>query len=171
MKKEDKLLPNIIKKRKEKRSVELFDKKNPKVKKLNIETPNPSEAQELTDIKDYKERAKRLALKQDLSATATDAAKRGDVKTLKKINKIAKKFNIGKAAKKVGKKLLGAVPFVGGLASAIATKDASAAIPGDISATGPGKGTPSSVIENPDSTPAQRKAAIKELLKKRAKGN
>lgn len=52
-------------------------------------------------------------------------------------------------AKAVGKKLLGAIPVIGGIAQAIASQDASAAIPGlDAESLGPAKGTLDYKIEN-----------------------
>jgi hypothetical protein len=51
---------------------------------------------------------------------------RGD--DLQKLN-IGKSINLGKTGKLIGKKVLGAVPLIGGIASALESGDASAAIP------------------------------------------
>jgi len=83
---------------------------------------------------------------------------------------VVKKFIRGKAVKKVGKKLLGAIPFVGGAISALASGDASAAIPliGDSDDLGPKKGTAGHTIENPSASKKKRNAARK-ILAARAK--
>jgi hypothetical protein len=64
-------------------------------------------------------------------------------------NDFVKKIADLRAAKMMGKKVLGAVPVLGGLASAAMSGDASAAVPGlDQESLGPAPGSLDSRIEN-----------------------
>lgn len=72
-----------------------------------------------------------------------------------------------RAAKMVGKKVLGAVPVIGGLANAVMSGDASAAVPGLDSAEslGPAPGSLDSRIENGTLTDEDKKQLRMEALK------
>ena len=74
-------------------------------------------------------------------------------------------------AKKIGKKLLSSIPFVGGAVSAMQSGDASAAIPvlGDSDDTGPKKGSLDSKIEDPSVPMEERKKAFEALKKRHSK--
>lgn len=83
---------------------------------------------------------------------------------------VAKKRLLNKLSKGAGrfaKAGLKSLPLVGGIAAAIQSNDASAAVPllDQADSLGPGKGTPSSIIEDPTVSPEERKRAI-ELLRK-----
>lgn len=85
-----------------------------------------------TDIKDFSKRMKDLSMKQDLKATMRDAISRGDDDMIRKLQKI------GKGLSKGASKGLKAFPLIGGVLGAIASGDASAAIPvlGDVEGAG-----------------------------------
>jgi len=87
---------------------------------------------------------------------------------MKKVSKLGK---LGKVAGKFGKAGLKSIPLLGGIATALATKDASAAIPilNEADDLGPVAGSPSSVLEDPNASLEARKRAI-ELLKMKTRG-
>lgn len=86
---------------------------------------------------------------------------------------IAKKRALLKAAKKgIGKFAktgMKSLPLVGGLAAALMSDDASAAVPvlGDVEPVGPKEGSPSSVIEDMSADPIERLKAIRALQKRK----
>ena len=154
--------------------------KNPKVrldesdkgKAGNSLKAHLNERDELPDRKLVRDHVKGKAPKKDTSVLASklDLTKRKNKAVKDLAAKTAAKKALKKGAKKVGKKLLSSIPLIGGIASAIASKDASAAIPiiGDIaSMDGPKKGTPGHDIENPDISRKARRAAIDKLKKKK----
>jgi len=69
--------------------------------------------------------------------------------------------------KKVGSKALKSIPIIGGIASAISSNDASAAIPvlGDSESTGPAKGSRDAKFENPNTSDKDREQMYKESIK------
>jgi hypothetical protein len=73
-----------------------------------------------------------------------------------------------KAIQRVAKRGLKAVPLIGGIASALESRDVSAAVPilGDAEELGPRQGSPESIIEDPNATEEMRREAI-EMLRKR----
>ena len=83
----------------------------------------------------------------------------------------AKKKLAKKVAAKVGRKFVKGLPVVGGVVSAIASKDVSAAIPvlGSAEKLGPKKGSLGHTIENPSASKAERAAATKKLLERNNK--
>lgn len=102
--------------------------------------------------------AKTIASKLGEGAQESRLARTAAVETAETVgSKLAKK-GTKKAASTVGKKLLSAIPFVGGLAAALATGDAEAAIPDEIRSTptGPRAGTLEAALESGARlTPAQ----------------
>jgi hypothetical protein len=81
---------------------------------------------------------------------------------------IAKKRALAKAAKMGGKRVLSALPLVGGLAAAMATGDASAAVPvlGDADPLGPQAGSLEAAVQDPSLSREQRMKALQELMKR-----
>lgn len=94
-------------------------------------------------------------------AMQSDAAKR-----------LAKSGAGSAVAKKIGKRLLSAVPLVGGIASALSSGDASAALPEGLQSesAGPERGSPEDKMEDPKTSPEQRKK-LEEIIRKRSKKN
>ena len=84
-----------------------------------------------------------------------------------------KEFTESIAKKRALRKIMGrgmkALPLVGGLASALSSGEASAAIPvlGEADDLGPEAGSPSAVIEDPNSTIEERMRAIQMLRGRR----
>lgn len=77
---------------------------------------------------------------------------------------------LSKVLKKAGRATKG-IPIVGssvGLLAALASGDASAAVPvlGDVEGVGPEKGSPSAIIEDPTASPEDKKKAIEALRNK-----
>jgi hypothetical protein len=157
-----------------------------------IDTRDMSKLKPITDFKADKKMisqfgAKKEILKRadDLVATAESAAKKGNKKlilstakaataagdksTLKRIMSIARK---GGLMKKIGKKAASIIPFastVAGVASAISSGDASAAIPDEIRPTdaGPKKGTLQHKMESGSRlTPEERKTLMNRIMDK-----
>jgi len=105
------------------------------------------EAQDLISGKDFTSKINDIKLKGDLKATMEDAIKRGDHTMMNKLKQVATKFskNAGKGLK--------SIPILGsaiGLASAIGSDDASAAIPilDSAESLGPQKGSLDYRLEN-----------------------
>lgn len=82
--------------------------------------------------------------------------------------KIAAKRAALKALKGAGKAGLKSIPLIGGVASALSSGDASAAVPvlGDVESLGPEKGSPESIIEDPSASDEERRWAIEQLRNK-----
>jgi hypothetical protein len=110
-----------------------------------------SEAIEETGQKLAEHRAKREALRQ-LSGKAPGASKA-----------------LTGVLSKLGKRGLKSIPFLGAVANAVMSDDASAAIPllGEAEDVGPTKGSIDSIIEDPSASPEQRKTALEEYRRKR----
>ena len=118
--------------------------------------------------KDYAKKKKRSDIARSI---AEDLRKQREIKEIdtpkrRPVADISKRIK-----KKLSKKILKSVPVIGGILSAIKSKDASAAVPvlGDVEKLGPRKGTPGSIIEDPSKSAKERKAAIKKILKKKEK--
>lgn len=75
---------------------------------------------------------------------------------------------VGRPMGKIAKKGVKALPFVGPLAVALASQDASAAVPilGDADPLGPQAGSLEASIEDPTVSREQRKRALQELMKR-----
>lgn len=87
---------------------------------------------------------------------------------------LAKKRALNKLMKKGlagGAKMLGAITGpIGGIISAMATGDVNAAVPlgFEVEGVGPEKGSPASILENPEASPEEREAAYKQMYKRNA---
>jgi len=110
-----------------------------------------------------------LNLQETLRKTKKDAMKRKDFKKVSQIEEIIEKASKSgkKFLKKAGKRTLKSIPFLGtalGVAEAIYSKDASAAIPEEFRSTeaGPKKGTPQHRLESGEEL---SKEDIKKLYK------
>lgn len=161
----------------------IFKDKNPKVKSLPqapesktvIKSSTPhittKEVSKLTP-ENFKAVQTRLKAGSAVKSKLSKAIKAGDVKATKKIieqvgevakktgntellSKLIKKVAKSPFAKKAGKKLLSAIPLVGGIASAISSGDIKAAVPGLdlIDNIGPKEGSLNHRIETGNLTP------------------
>lgn len=98
------------------------------------------------------------AMRGIVSKVGEVAKKTGDTDLLSDlVKKVSKSKFAKKGIKKVGKKLLSAIPFVGGIASALSSGDIKAAVPGLdlIDNVGPKKGSLNQRIESGDLTPEE----------------
>ena len=104
-----------------------------------------------------------------IADSAREDIKSGDISRIRKGRAALEKAMKSKMFKQIAKKGLKALPVVGGIATAISSKDASAAVPvlGDSEAAGPKKGTPGYDIENPDVRGEKRRKLIESLVRKK----
>lgn len=162
------------------KSASIFNDPNPKIKSLKkVETLDPNEKIKLTPERFKKVQQKLKAgssikekLNRAIKAKNADAAdtivqqvgevakKTGDTDLLKDLIKKVRKAGL---TRKAGKKILSAVPFIGGALSALSSGDIKAAVPGldAIDDLGPKKGSLDARIESGRLTPEDIK-----LLKK-----
>lgn len=103
-----------------------------RVRKTGTENIDTKGIGKMTSGQDFAKTQADRSLKGDLRATARAAAEVGDTDTLRKLKKIAQKMAKGA---RTGMK---ALPLIGGVAAAIGSEDASAAVPilGDAEAAG-----------------------------------
>lgn len=167
-----------------------LEEKKPKTDdKIIIKGTDKIDTRQFADIKDSEEFAKRSQDRSNLNRIKLAAKKlidrgKGDqaksllqkamntnafknIKESKAAEETASKIG-EKVSSKVGKKLVKSIPLVGGIASAISSKDVSAAIPllNEAEGLGPRKGSPEAQLEDP-SVSAKERARIGELLKKK----
>lgn len=120
----------------------------------------PGTKEEITDVMKVKGKKPKLNLNKDklMQKTGSEFAEN-----------LAKKRALHKLVGKAAKSGLKAIPVIGPLAAALASGDASAAIPvlGDAESLGPQKGSLGSIIEDPEATPEMRRKAIEDLKKGR----
>lgn len=124
--------------------------------KGTTEKIDTKQVKKLTNIDEFTKRQKKQAALRNIRDAAKKSMKAGDSATAKLLLK---------AGLKGGKKLLSAIPFVGGFAAALASGDASAAVPGSdlVGTTGPRPGSLEAVFEDPNATLEERQAAAKKM--------
>jgi hypothetical protein len=107
----------------------------------------------------------------DLKAIDVDPEPFSFNKTLNDSLKKTRDTAVDKLSNLKGPKIYRSIPIIGpllGLGAAIASKDASAAIPilSEADSVGPEKETADAIIENPQANPAARRKALESILKK-----
>jgi hypothetical protein len=133
----------------------IFDKKEKQIEEaIRDQSSKIDQPKRIKGVTEHIDTKTRLPLKTGEQFSESVAKKR----ILNKLSKGAGKFA------KAGLKSL---PLIGGLATAIQSRDVSAAIPllDQADDLGPAKGSPGAIIEDPKSSPEDRKKAIKLLRK------
>lgn len=122
-----------------------------------------------TVIKNVTEKIDKYGKQEILSGDAWKAKIASKLK-----NKVPKKVQVANTLKKLmkSKTVLKSVPLIGpaiGVGMALATGDVNAAMPSgfEVEGLGPKFGTPEAIIENPDATIEQKRAAIRRLQQKK----
>lgn len=113
----------------------------------------------ITSGEDFAKRAKDLGTRADIRATRKAAEKAGDQDMINRLKLLASKMG------RVGSKSLKALPIVGGIASAMGSGDASAAVPvlGDAEALGPAKGSLEEALESGEATDDQKREMARRM--------